>query len=228
MKFSFALTCLLSEFCLRSGSATEASVGLLDPDKQPKFINEVPNALDPSFIFDTSSGSIEIAVAPGVAMTGLVNPANTSEKLETPIWGYGTDDLGYTWPGRTFVVQKDNTLKVKWHNRLPIPEGYLLTGKDNTALGAASFTDRSVVDITYHWAYSIEGYTDYAIEEHGTPIVPHLHGGHTDDTSDGNPEYFFTPEFAIKGPQWSVEDYTYDNSQPMAGCLWYHDHALGM
>jgi FtsP/CotA-like multicopper oxidase with cupredoxin domain len=44
--------------------------------------------------------------------------------------------------------------------------------------------------------------------------------------SDGNPEYFFSKDFAIKGPQWEDEVYRYDNDQP-AATLWYHDHALG-
>ena len=43
---------------------------------------------------------------------------------------------------------------------------------------------------------------------------------------DGNPEYFFSQDFKIKGPHWENEIYGYDNDQP-AGTLWYHDHALG-
>lgn len=208
--------------------AEPASVGLLDPNVQPKFQEMVPNPLDPSFAYDTTEGYIEIGVSEGTATTGIVNPLNSSERLTTPIWGYGTPELGYTWPGRTFVVQKDEVLKVKWLNELPIEKGYLLTGKDNTEFGASDYTGLSVVDTSYHWAYSIHDYQDYTIEEHGTPIVPHLHGGHVDFQSDGNPEYFFTPNFKIKGPQWSSHTYQYDNSQPAAGCLWYHDHALGI
>lgn len=67
----------------------------------------------------------------------------------------------------------------------------------------------------------------YTIETHGTPIVPHLHGGHTVDKFDGNPEYFFTPDFGVKGPQWHSEVYEYENRQP-ASLIWYHDHALGI
>jgi spore coat protein A, manganese oxidase len=84
-----------------------------------------------------------------------------------------------------------------------------------------------VVDTSYHWCYSIKGYTRFSIEENGTPIVPHLHGAHSDYRYDGNPEYFFSPEFGVKGPHWVNETYTYDNSQGSC-CLWYHDHALGI
>ena len=59
------------------------------------------------------------------------------------------------------------------------------------------------------------------------PIVPHLHGGHTDFQFDGNPEFFFSTDFAIRGPQWVDKKFIYDNSQ-VAGTLWYHDHALGI
>jgi hypothetical protein len=70
-------------------------------------------------------------------------------------------------------------------------DGYLLTGKDNTELGFGDYTGLSVVDTSIHWAYSLPGYEKYSIEENGTPIVAHLHGGHSDAPFDGNPEYFF-------------------------------------
>jgi hypothetical protein len=126
------------------------------------------------------------------------------------------------------VVQINEKVEVKWVNKIPTEGGYLITGKDNTALGAGEYSGMSVVDTSAHYAYSMKGYTQYSIEEHGTPIVPHLHGGHSDFAFDGNPEYFFTPEFKVKGPQWTAEVYEYDNTQAQAGCLWIHDHALGM
>ena len=57
--------------------------------------------------------------------------------------------------------------------------------------------------------------------------LTHTHGGHSGEKFDGNPEYFFTPEFGVTGPQWFSEVYEYDNSQP-ASMIWYHDHALGI
>jgi spore coat protein A, manganese oxidase len=91
-----------------------------------------------------------------------------------------------------------------------------LTGKDNTELGFGDYTGRSVVDTSFHWAYSLPGYEKYSIEENGTPIVPHLHGGHNNAPYDGNPEYFFSPGFEVRGPDWEREVYV------------YHDHALGI
>ena len=84
-----------------------------------------------------------------------------------------------------------------------------------------------------------------------TPIVPHLHGSHTYDWSDGYPEAWFLPAAAnipagyattgtFYGPDstasqntiglpwgngYSVYQYTNDQA---ATTLWYHDHTLGM
>jgi FtsP/CotA-like multicopper oxidase with cupredoxin domain len=188
--------------------------GLSDPAMQPKFTNAVPNALDPGFVFDTSKGKIKVAVGQAIQMTGLVGPDGNTP-VPTTVWGYG-DDKMYTWPGRTFQVRSYEPLEVKWENRLnKLP--YLITGLNG----------RSVVDTSLHWAYSLHGYTKYSIEKDGVPIVPHVHGGHTDFQYDGNPEFFFSPGYTIRGPQWRDKKYLYKNDQP-AGTVWYHDHALGI
>jgi FtsP/CotA-like multicopper oxidase with cupredoxin domain len=135
--------------------------------------------------------------------------------LSTQLWGYGDKNL-YTWPGRTFQVQSGEPLEVKWENRLN-NQPYLITGLNG----------ESVVDTSLHWAYSLHGYEGFSIDADGTPIVMHLHGGHTDFQFDGNPEFFFSPGYTIRGPQWVDKKYLYDNEQP-AGNLWYHDHALGI
>jgi FtsP/CotA-like multicopper oxidase with cupredoxin domain len=191
---------------------------------QPKFHTYAPNALDPGFIYDTSKRKIKVAVGQTVQMTGLVGPDGVTP-VPTPVWGYG-DDKFYSWPGRTFQVTSYEPLEVKWENRLhKLP--YLLTGKDNTSLGFGDYTGRSVVDTNLHWAYSLHGYEGYTIEKDGVPIVAHLHGGHTDYQFDGNPEFFFSPNYTIRGPQWVDKKYLYKNDQG-AGTLWYHDHALGI
>jgi FtsP/CotA-like multicopper oxidase with cupredoxin domain len=67
------------------------------------------------------------------------------------------------------------------------------------------------------------------------PIIPHVHGGHTDFLYDGNAENFFTAKSAIVGPQWtgnllpdgSIPPFAYENSQN-AALIWYHDHTLGI
>jgi len=218
---------------VRKAWAETQGPGLSDPFIQPKFINPVPNALDPGFIYQTQRtgkiNKIKVAVGQSVQMTGLVGPDGVTP-VPTTVWGYG-DKQFYTWPGRTFQVRSDEPLEVKWENRLldaagfPLP--YLITGKDNSSIGFGDYTGRSVVDTSLHWAYSLHGYEQYSIATNGVPIVAHVHGGHSDFQFDGNPEFFFNPGWTVRGPQWVEKKYLYDNSQP-AGTVWYHDHALGI
>ena len=201
-------------FQLRKARAEQLVPGLSNPASQPKFAEIVPNALDPGFIYNAQKGKAKISVGQAVQETGLLDSNGT--RLPTTVWGYGDDnDKMYTWPGRTFQMSSNQTLEIKWTNRLgtlPMPV---------TSFG------RPVIDTSLHWAYSLHGYENYSVEKDGVPIVPHVHGGHTDFQFDGNPEFFFSPGFTLRGPQWVEKKYVYKNDQP-AGTVWYHDHALGI
>jgi spore coat protein A, manganese oxidase len=189
-------------------------------DNGAAFTVSVPDALADGFKYtpvNQRGNNVFYKVGAGKAMhdAGLVNLGGTALGTSTVIYGYGQipeDGLGYTWPGRTFEVQKNKRTVVQWSNNLPI-EDHLLP-----------------VDTNLHWAYSLHGYTDYTIPENGTPIVMHLHGGHNKDLYDGNPEQFFSPggpAVMVKGPRYYNNFYVYDNDRH-AGNLWYHDHALGI
>lgn len=203
--------------------AAPAAPGLSDPALQPKFVNLVPDALNPAFIYqpyNEKKSRYKIDVGVAVQQTGLVNAVGAP--VSTTVWGYGDqNDKVYTWPGRTFQIQNlasggSPTTMVTWNNELKKVTAHLLP-----------------VDTSLHWCYSLPGYTQYTIAVDGVPIVPHLHGGHTDYQFDGNPEFFFSPKQKIIGPQWAyvpkgfTTDFVYDNNVP-AGNLWYHDHALGI
>lgn len=207
--------------------------GLSDPDIQPKFAELVPNALDPGFLFKDLSqngGPVQkpnfsVRVREAVQETGLVDP-KSGRKLKTKIWGYGNETI--SWPGQTIQIMNtasggEEETVVRWTNELQ--------GKKHLL----------PVDTNLHWCYSLKGessrngvdYTQYSIEKNGVPLIPHLHGGHSDYQFDGNPEFFFSPGENIKGPQWDfvpggfTNTFRYDNDvQP--GNLWYHDHALGL
>jgi FtsP/CotA-like multicopper oxidase with cupredoxin domain len=194
--------------------AVPAAVGLSDPALQPKFVKVVPDALDPNFKFTSPNGKFKVAVGPSVQMTGLVGTDGITA-LPTPVWGYGKNGKGFTWPGPTFEVQSGVPIEVKWENKLLDP------------VNGAFLPHLLPVDTSLHWAYSLPGYSQYTIANAGVPIVAHLHGGHTDFQFDGNPEFFFSPGWGVRGPQWVEKKYIYDNSQG-AGNLWYHDHALGI
>ncbi|NND35945.1 MAG: hypothetical protein HKN81_02315, partial [Gammaproteobacteria bacterium] len=201
---------------IQAAYGSPLAVGLSDPALQPKFVEPVPNALDPRFIYEpvkqgAMAGKFNLSAREALQQTGLINQRN-GRRLNTPVFGYGYDDeRGVTWPGRTFQVRSDEPTIVRWNNHLgrqhPLP-----------------------VDTSLHWAYSLHGYEQYSIRRNGVPIVTHLHGGHSAFEFDGNPEFFWSPDYQIFGPQWQgnlLKDFEYLNDQP-AGSLWYHDHALGI
>jgi FtsP/CotA-like multicopper oxidase with cupredoxin domain len=188
---------------------------LSDPAGQPKFVNLVPNALDPGFKYvQDAPGEYTVGVGTTVQETGLVNSAGIP--LSTALYGYGQDGA-YSWPGKTFEIQSGaGTTAVNWENNLFRVRRHLLP-----------------IDTSLHWAYSLHGYEQYTIGNTGIPTVVHLHGGHSDFQYDGNPEFFYSPGGEVVGPQWAnvpggfTNKFVYDNDVP-AGSLWYHDHALGI
>jgi FtsP/CotA-like multicopper oxidase with cupredoxin domain len=179
---------------LSRAGAVPAAVGLSDPALQPKFANPVPNALDPGFVYRSKKNKYKIAMTQIQQTTGLIDPT-TSSPLTTTVWGYGENGPGGTWPGRTFEVRSGEPVEVTWQNKLPM--GHPLP-----------------VDTSLHWAYSLAGYEQYSLENDGPPVVTHLHGGHSDAIFDGNPEYFFSPGYTVRGPRWVGKKYVYQNDQP--------------
>ena len=214
------------QYFIRQAYGSPLAMGLSDPALQPKFQELVPNALDPGFIYEPvprgkMAGKYNISIREAIHQTGL-RKNGTGKLLNTRIFGYGYDDeRGVTWPGRTFIEQKDVPTTVRWNNDLGT--SHLLP-----------------VDTSLHWCYSLHDaglglhYDQYSIKKNGVPIITHVHGGHSDFQFDGNPEFFYSPDYEIVGPQWFkngldgvVKDFVYLNDQE-AGNLWYHDHALGI
>jgi FtsP/CotA-like multicopper oxidase with cupredoxin domain len=212
--------------------AVPAAAGLSDPALQPKFVELAPNALDPGFLFKDLNVDGKPAQKPNFSIrarqtnqqTGLIDPKN-GRRLTTNVWGYGNDTI--SWPGQTIQVMStsaggDPATVVRWVNELG--NKHLLP-----------------IDTNLHWCYSLHGassangvdYRQYSIKRNGVPIITHLHGGNSDFQYDGNPEFFFSPDGEVKGPQWDFapngfeKDFRYNNDVP-AGNLWYHDHALGI
>ena len=205
---------------LRTHTAHAATLaaGLSDPAMQPLFANSAPNALSQSFKYVPKNNKLTIIMGQTLQMTGLVG-ADGSTLVPTTTWGYGTKKLGVTWPGRTLEINvADEPINVVWENKL-------VNTKDDKPL-----PHLLPVDTRLHWAYSLQGYEKNSIKEDGVPVVPHVHGGHNDSDFDGNPEYFFSPKFKVKGPRWTHKKYVYGGPDwnNAAGMAWYHDHALGI
>jgi FtsP/CotA-like multicopper oxidase with cupredoxin domain len=205
---------------LRTHTAHAAilAAGLSDPAAQPLFTNLAPNAMSAAFKYVAKNNKLTIAMGQATQYTGLVGMDGLTP-VPTIIWGYGTKELGVTWPGRTLEINTaDDPLEVTWENNLV------------TTMGNKPLPHLLPVDTSLHWAYSLHGFETHSIATAGVPVVPHVHGGHNDSSSDGNPEYFFSPGFGVKGPRWVSKKYSYGGPDwnAVAGMNWYHDHALGL
>jgi spore coat protein A len=189
---------ILTPFGPRPVSAQE-QVALLDVRRQRQFVNRLPRPA--RAVPSAGTAHYEIAVRQFRSWVGLVDP-RTGRPLETPLWGY---DARY--PGPTFEVRRGEPVTVRWTNAL--------------AANGRTLPHLLPVDRSIHIAHTRAGPPD------GAPLVTHLHGGHSEAESDGDPEAWFTPGFSERGPAFSKEIYRYDNDQE-AATLWYHDHALGL
>jgi spore coat protein A len=200
-----------------SGAYPQEPPALLDPAAHPKFVNLLPNPLDPGFIFGpggTIPGPMgpedyyEVGIFQFQQSLGLVDAMGNP--LMTTVWGYGKDSASATYPGRTFVARSYNPINVLWTNDL----------MDESGMPLPHFLP---LDTSIMWAMPM----DPMYPMSGVPMVTHLHGGHSESASDGLPESWFTPGFAQKGRTWVKDVLHYDLDQE-ATTLWYHDHALGI
>lgn len=213
--FTGAIPALLLK--THNAHAAILSAGLSDPAAQSLFTHMAPNALAASFKYVPKNDKLSIITAQTVQMTGLVG-ADGVTPVPTTVWGYGENGAGVTWPGYTIERHvNDDPLEITWQNKLidaadkPLP--HLLP-----------------VDTSLHWAYALHGYEQNSIAQDGVPIVPHVHGGKNNSPFDGNPEFFFSPGYTVRGPRWVSKKYEYGGSDwnDAAGMMWYHDHSLGI
>src|SRR5215216_2106210 len=165
----------------------------------------------------------------------------------TTVWSYGSaNHLGtFHYPAFTIEAKWRKPLRVKWINQLVDAAGDFLP-------------HLLPVDQTLHWGHPPGGAAGR--DSHGfdqspyagpVPIVPHLHGGHSSEESDGYAEASYLPAarnipagfatvgsfyetFKAKaetmlGQAWTPGSavFEYDNDQA-AATMWHHDHTLGM
>ena len=174
---------------------------LLDPLTQTKYINALPI---PSVIDKRKTGSLTIQAKQFKQWLGITDPLGVH--LQTTLFGYNG-----TYPGPTILARKFEPLTVTWDNKLVDATGKALP-------------HLLPVDNTIHWAF---GPNATIQSGGGVPLVTHLHGGHTEDISDGYPTAWYTPNYLNKGADWKKKDYYYANTQE-AATIWYHDHTLGL
>ncbi len=184
--------------------ALAAPPTLLAPSAVPKFVNLLPI---PSRVDATRGGNFVIQA--GESRQNLLGITSGALKgYRSRVWGYGLAGRTPTYPGPTLVTSRDCAINVEWQNKLY--NGHFLP-----------------VDPTLHWALGhMPGMWNQDTMK-PVPLITHLHGGHTESASDGGPEQWYTPDFAMTGPEFVKRALRYDNDQESA-TLWYHDHALGI
>jgi len=182
--------------------------------QQVIFKNIAVNAADPSFKYvPDADGSYTVKQCKTDDHISGIEDSDGNQ-LKTTIYGYQQDDGPCTWPGKTFESITGGLTEVRWRNNIP-PGPYIIT----------SLEGKSCIDETLDWAYNIEGFKDLTVEEDSVPVVVHMHGTHSDDEYDGHATAFYTPNFAVTGPRFQVQDYFYDQ---LPGTMWYHDHTHGI
>ena len=168
----------------------------------------------------------------------------------TTVWSYGsaTHPRTFNYPAFTIEARFHIPVRIKWINDLKDSNGNFLP-------------HLLPVDPTLHWANPPGGISGRDMRPTfastpgsytgPVPMVPHLHGGHNAQESDGYAEAWFLPaahnipsafaregtwyeffknEFQTKfGVEWEpgTATFQYQNDQ-RAGIFWYHDHTLGM
>ena len=230
-------------------SARKLNEGLLDPDVQPKFVEDVPEALSDAFtmtlyskrtqrfsffsslfgLFASLFGrsrAIGDGKPSGVFDMGIY-PISSETGIIDPTTGakLKTPGFGYGTSAAT-ASWPGPTLEVKSLEPVTVRWNNALFGVTDFPFTSLNGS-KTVLDETVHWAYSIKEYKSYTIAKDGMPVVTHLHGIAGEQFVDGFPEHFYTPGFKITGPDFGTKEYFYPNQQP-AGNLWYHDHTLGI
>ena len=169
---------------------------LLDPSTQQKFGNPLPI---PSVIEPTTPNGTHYEIS----MTQFTQDLSLKDNFGNPMltrWGYNG-----RYPSPSFEARRNIPITVKWKNEL-------MDGND-------ALPHLLPVDTSIHWAMPEN--CPYS----GVPLVKHLHEGHTESASDGNPYTWFTPNYTQKGSYWSQKLYHY-SSDHEASTLWHHDNAL--
>lgn len=250
-------------------AAPKANAGLLDPKTIPKYTNQLTGA-PPVYTPEYSTATADYYTVDVTAFQQQVLPTidakgNPTGFGTTDVWGYGGQTTaGYiaNAPGPSFEATRDRDIYVRYQNKLTgvshmfavdptlhwanptnIPMMIATTQALNGLAPIYPPGYNGVPQVTAQGTLNPDGWNAQA----PVPIIPHLHGGEVQSTSDGFPDSWFTPN-GLQGAGYNTEltnwvnpntgvfdvpvqnneaVFNYPNSQP-ATTLWYHDHALGI
>ncbi|GGO87407.1 multicopper oxidase family protein [Wenjunlia tyrosinilytica] len=234
----------------RAAAAAPLPGGTLDPTTIPKYTSPllIPRVMPRGPVPSApGSGTVDHYTVAVRQFTQQILPAGLPE---TTVWGYGSPSSPdtFAYPGPTIEAQVMRPVRITWVNDLVDSRGGFLP-------------HLLPVDPTLHWANPAGGdqgrdsrpaFAQTPQAYRGpVPLVTHLHGGHTEQESDGYPEAWYLPAandipagcaaagtyhegfrttFEEKFQQnWAPGTAVcqYGNDQP-AATLWFHDHTIGM
>jgi spore coat protein A len=240
----------------------------LDPKTIPKYVNQLSDAsgnplAPPVYEPEYTTATAEYYTVDVTQFTQQILPAPFGP---TTVWGYGGRTTGNIYlrnaPGPTFEATKGKEIYVRYQNKLTglshlfAVDPTLHWANPNNIPMMDAITE-AVAGLAppyppgYNGAPYIDPVTGVTTNPNGwnaqfpVPIIPHLHGGEVQSTSDGHPEAWFTAggatylnhgtAYNTKLTTWwdgtpianNEAAFLYPNAQPPT-TLWYHDHALGI
>jgi len=223
--------------------------GTLDPMLIPKYVTHL---VIPPVMKQTASGPDQTDDY-AISVRQFKQQILPSGFPATKVWGYGPEadptptvapdpNSQFNYPAYTIETTADRRVNVRWINGLVDKKGNYLP-------------HLLPVDQTLHWANPsqdcLHGSGSDCMGKNPeryrgpVPMVPHVHGAHVDQHSDGYSEAWWLPAaknipagYALSGRLFDdatgtnpgtrgYADYSYRNDQP-ATTLWFHDHTLGM
>ncbi|HEX4919562.1 MAG TPA: hypothetical protein VFV92_02355 [Candidatus Bathyarchaeia archaeon] len=177
-----------------SGASTSSSGPTLNPLTIRKYVSQlvVPPVYTPTLVVDHKSGAV-------VQQDYTVDMVQFSQQIlpagfpATRVWGYAGmaydpltgQQLGYIEhsPAATFETVRGVPVQVTWVNKITQPSMFAV---DPTIMWA---NPNHMATLTQPFAPFPPGYSK---AQSPVPLVPHLHGGEDQSTSDGGPQAWFT------------------------------------
>lgn len=218
--------CLICFFANQLKAQLPGQVAL-NPKSIPQFVDPLPHFAGNRV--DASGGNLiiryqptqQVAVSTGTILANGTVGVTPGAGLGR-YWGYsiskdGTNFTPAHWPAYSIEARRGIPVNVTYENKL-----------DGETYASVNLT----ADQTLNWADPLMAMNTMLMTPYTGPIpvVPHLHGGEVPSESDGGPNSWFTPGYAITGMSWGLngtdQNYYYPNTQEEA-TLWYHDHAMG-
>jgi len=225
------LALLMSALCISNmwGQYPGSNQQPLDPASIPQFVDPLPhfaglrvNAKAGGNLIIKAVMTQQVAVSTGTVLDNGKVGKDAGAGLGNYFVYSISKDKGKTWtlplwPAFTIEAQRDHQLNVTLRNNL-----YGLKYKDVNITADQTVMMSGVPLVGDPMLVPYEG---------PIPLALHLHGGEVQSTSDGGPDAWFTPGYAMKGKGFlnGVDSILHYPNTQEASTIWFHEHSqLGL